>query len=51
MTVVDSGQVISNLHDDFDNQGRPQASGIDIGADEFLTNSASSNPKNHSIDQ
>ena len=36
--VVDKGQAISGLSDDFDNQSRPEGAGVDIGADEFVDN-------------
>ncbi len=45
-TVVDMGQVISGLSNDFDGQSRPQGMGIDIGADEFLTGTTLQSPTN-----
>ncbi|MEZ5591644.1 MAG: right-handed parallel beta-helix repeat-containing protein [Gammaproteobacteria bacterium] len=45
-TVVDMGQVISGLSDDFDGQNRPQGMGIDIGADEHASNLSLQPPAN-----
>jgi hypothetical protein len=45
-SVVDAGQAIPELSEDFDNQSRPHGSGFDIGADEYLANSALQVPKN-----
>ena len=45
-TAVDMGQTVSGLSDDFDGQSRPQGTGIDIGADEFLTGTALQPPTN-----
>jgi hypothetical protein len=45
-TVVDMGQAVSGLSDDFDGQNRPQGVGIDIGADEFLSSAVLLPPQN-----
>lgn len=45
-SLVDMGQVISGLTDDFDAQSRPQGAGIDIGADEFSTAAVLPPPQN-----
>lgn len=34
--IVDTGQVVSGLNDDFDSQSRPSGATVDIGADEFV---------------
>lgn len=44
--VVDAGQAITGLGDDFDGHTRPQGAGIDIGADEFLNNASLPAPRN-----
>ncbi len=44
--VVDTGQLVSGLSDDFDGQVRPQGAAIDIGADEFSSTSALEAPRN-----
>lgn len=44
--VVDVGQVVSGLTDDFDSQSRPQRTGIDVGADELSINAVLPPPTN-----
>jgi hypothetical protein len=44
--VVDAGQIVSGLSNDFDGQSRPQGAGIDIGADEFTGTTVLQSPKN-----
>lgn len=45
-TVIDMGQAVAGLNDDFDGQSRPQGAGIDIGADEFSSNVVLLPPQN-----
>lgn len=45
-TVVDMGQAVSGLSDDFDGQSRPQGVRIDIGADEFSSSAVLLPPQN-----
>jgi len=44
--VVDKGQTVAGLSDDFDSQSRPQGPGFDIGADEFSADVAPQAPTN-----
>lgn len=44
--VVDNGQTVSGLSDDFDSQVRPQGFGIDIGADEYRSGATLRAPTN-----
>jgi hypothetical protein len=47
--VVDAGQNINGLTDDFDGQIRPQMINIDIGADELINNGVPQAPRNLQI--